>query len=139
MSRASSSSSSSCPHRLAAGGGRRGLMTVADVYDMAADIGKEFELVIDSHGPEHISGLMQKVISALEHLERFAAEADAEEENMEQLRSTITHLEREEAKKNEERQRITKVGNCFYFCCILHCAVVAVLLCCGSVIHCSWV
>ena len=38
-------------------------MTVADVYDMAADIGKEFEFLIDAHGPETVSGLMQKVIS----------------------------------------------------------------------------
>ena len=35
---------------------------------------------------------MQKVISALEHLERFAAEADAETDTMDQLRSTINHL-----------------------------------------------
>ncbi len=118
MSRASSASSSSCAasRRVSGRGGGGGggscggqqRLSVADVYDMAADIGKEFEVVIDSHGPDHISGLMQKVISALEHLERFAADADEEEEAMEQLRSTVAHLEREEAKKNEERQRVTK-------------------------------
>ena len=32
--------------------------------------GKEFERLIDSHGPEHVTELMQKVISALEHLEQ---------------------------------------------------------------------
>jgi len=35
-------------------------MTVADVYDAAADIGKEFEVVIDTHGPDHIAALMGK-------------------------------------------------------------------------------
>ncbi len=123
MASSSSSSSSRQKHRL----------TVADVYDVAADIGeffnrffylfgklflqskyffslgKEFELVIDSHGPDHVSGLMQKVISALEHLERFAADSDAEEDALEQLRRTVSHLEREEAKRNEERQRVATV------------------------------
>ena len=71
--------------------------------------GKEFEHLIDSHGPDHVTGLMQKVISALEHLERFAGEADAEEATLEGLRTTITHLEMEGVKKNEERQRHAKV------------------------------
>ncbi len=65
--------------------------------------------MIDSHGPDHVSGLMQKVISALEHLERFAADSDAEEDALEQLRRTVSHLEREEAKRNEERQRVATV------------------------------
>ena len=71
--------------------------------------GKEFEHLIDSHGPEHVTGLMQKVISALEHLERFAAEADSEETTIESLRATIMHLEMGEVKKNEEKHRQAKV------------------------------
>ena len=71
--------------------------------------GKEFEHLIDSHGPEHVTCLMQKVISALEHLERFAAASDAEEATIENLRATITHLELEEVKKNEEKHRHSKV------------------------------
>ena len=67
-------------------------LSVADVYDIAANIGKlnftrlsrpprsffmvitgkEFEVLIDSHGPEHVTPLMQKVISALEDLEKLA-------------------------------------------------------------------
>ena len=48
---------------------------------------------------------MQKVISALEHLEQFAASSDAEKDTIECLQKTVTHLELEEAKKIEERQR----------------------------------
>ena len=48
---------------------------------------------------------MQKVISALEHLEQFAASADSERDTIECLQRTVTHLELEEAKKVEERQR----------------------------------
>ena len=72
-------------------------------------LGKEFERLIDSHGPEHVTSLMQKVISALEHLERFAANSDSEEATIENLRATITHLELEQIKKNEEKHRHSKV------------------------------
>ena len=68
-------------------------------------IGKEFEVLIDSHGPEHVTQLMQKVISSLEHLEKLAALGDEERDTIENLKTTITHLELEGTKKNEERQR----------------------------------
>ena len=73
-------------------------------------LGKEFEVLIDSHGPDHVTQLMQKVISTLEHLEKLAALGDAERETIENLRTTISHLELEDTKKNEERQRNSKVG-----------------------------
>ncbi len=80
-----------------------------DTFDFLIT-GKEFERVIDSHGPDHVSALMQKVISALEHLEQFAAAGDAEDDTVEQLRTTITHYELDEAKRTEERQRINRVS-----------------------------
>lgn len=64
--------------------------------------------MIDSHGPEHVTQLMQKVISALEHLEKLAGSSDLERETIENLRTTISHLELEDTKKNEERQRNAK-------------------------------
>lgn len=78
---------------------------MADVYDIAADIGKEFEILIDSHGPEHVTHLMQKVISALEHLERLSSECENENQLVDTLRTTITRLELEDNKRSEERQR----------------------------------
>ena len=39
------------------------------VYDIAADIGKEFERLIDKFGPDVIRTLMPKVVTTLEHLE----------------------------------------------------------------------
>ncbi len=74
-----------------------------------ASPGKEFEVIIDSHGPEHVTGLMQKVISALEHLEKLSGSCEVERETIENLRTTISHLELEDTKKNEERQRNAKV------------------------------
>ena len=67
-------------------------------------------MLIDSHGPEHVTQLMQKVISALEYLEKLAASRDQEKETIEGLRTTISHLELENTKKNEERQRNAKVS-----------------------------
>ena len=65
-------------------------------------------MLIDSHGPDHVTQLMQKVISALEHLEKLAGAKDHEVETIENLRTTISHLELEDNKKNEERQRNCK-------------------------------
>merc|ERR1719154_218633 len=69
-------------------------LNLVDVYDIAADIGKEFEHLIDQHGAEQVTSLMQKVISALEHLEI--------------LRKTIEHLEHEETKKADERLKYAR-------------------------------
>ena len=80
-------------------------------------IGKEFEVLIDSHGPEHVTQLMQKVISSLEHLEKLAALGDEERDTIENLKTTITHLELEGTKKNEERQRNSMVN--FLLICLL--------------------
>ena len=73
--------------------------------------GKEFEVLIDSHGPEHVTQLMQKVISSLEQLEKLATLGDAERETIENLNTTISHLELEDTKKIEERQRNSKVDS----------------------------
>ena len=54
---------------------------------------------------------MQKVISALEHLESLSATRDQEKETIENLRTTISHLEIEDTKKNEEKHRNAKVSN----------------------------
>ncbi|XP_059090959.1 RILP-like protein homolog isoform X2 [Tigriopus californicus] len=80
-------------------------LSVAQVYDMAADIGREFESLIDAYGPDSITGLMPKTILALEYLEAFASENDAQITAIESLQSTIKHLELEDTKKYEERQR----------------------------------
>ena len=71
--------------------------------------GKEFEILIDSHGPEHVTQLMQKVISVLEHLEQLSAEQEGENTLVDTLKTTITHLELEDHKRSEERHRHDKV------------------------------
>ena len=71
--------------------------------------GKEFETLIDSHGPDHVKNLMQKVINSLEHLERLASDKDKENQAIDSLQTMVSHLELEENKKQEERQRNARV------------------------------
>jgi len=68
-----------------------------------------------------------KVITALEHLERLAADRDAEEEASERLRATVEHMEREGAKRVEERHRADRV-NGPSFGCITYSNNVCILL-----------
>jgi len=83
-------------------------LNLVDVYDIAADIGKEFEELIDQHGAEQVTQLMQKVISALEQLEVLVQRNDSEQLLIEDLRRTIEHLEHEDNKKNDERHKYAK-------------------------------
>ena len=77
---------------------------------MVYKTGKEFETLIDSHGPDHVQHLMQKVINALEQLERLASEKDKENSAVDSLQTMVEHLEVEENKKQEERQRNARVS-----------------------------
>ena len=72
------------------------VLTLVDVYDIAADIGKEFESLISDEGTEKVTQLMQKVIAALEHLEVLVHNNDNEQTYLEDLRRTIEHLELED-------------------------------------------
>eukprot|EP00088_Acartia_fossae_P043872 TRINITY_DN46388_c0_g1_i1.p1 TRINITY_DN46388_c0_g1~~TRINITY_DN46388_c0_g1_i1.p1 ORF type:complete len:462 (-),score=109.15 TRINITY_DN46388_c0_g1_i1:42-1427(-) len=88
---------------------RRGkALTLVDVYDMAADIGKEFEELIDNEGAEKVTMLMSKVIRALEQLEILVQKNDSEQVLIDDLRRTIEHLELEDTKKNGERIRYAR-------------------------------
>ena len=48
-------------------------ISVLDVYNIAADIGKDFEKMISIHGDELVQGLMPKVIGVLELLEKTSS------------------------------------------------------------------
>ena len=52
---------------------------------------------------------MQKVINTLEQLEKLASEKDKENSTIDSLQNIVTHLELEESKKQEERQRNARV------------------------------
>ena len=84
-------------------------LSVVDVYDIAASIGKEFELIIDNHGPEAVTELMPKVITVLEHLENLASRNQKENAEIVELRYAVEKLQTEKAAKAEQRERYEQV------------------------------
>ncbi|TGZ73925.1 hypothetical protein CRM22_001230, partial [Opisthorchis felineus] len=83
-------------------------ITVLDVYDIAASIGKEFEAIIDRHGPDSVSSLMPKVINVLEELEDFASRFDSEGRELVTLQLAVRRLELEKCERANDRTRSEK-------------------------------
>ncbi|XP_022223193.1 LOW QUALITY PROTEIN: RILP-like protein homolog [Drosophila obscura] len=81
---------------------------VVDVYDLASDIGKEYERIMDRLGTDAVSGLMPKIINTLELLEALATKNERENATIQDLREKITQLESEKLEKAEFRRRFEK-------------------------------
>lgn len=85
-----------------------GEVSVVDVYDIASEIGKECEKIIDHFGAEAVTSLMPKVIGALELLETLATKNERENTQMQELRAKIHQLETDKQERAEYRQRFEK-------------------------------
>lgn len=85
-----------------------GEVTVVDVYDIASDIGKECEKIIDQYGADAVTSLMPKVINALELLENLATKNEHENTQLLELRSKILQLENDKIEKAEYRQKFER-------------------------------
>ncbi|XP_015366250.1 PREDICTED: RILP-like protein homolog isoform X2 [Diuraphis noxia] len=83
-------------------------LSVIDVYDMAQDIGREFETIIDAYGTDAITGLMPKVVSALEQMEILALKNERENTTVDDLRATIQQLEMDKQERTEDRIKYEK-------------------------------
>ncbi|XP_050677328.1 RILP-like protein homolog isoform X4 [Leptidea sinapis] len=83
-------------------------VTVVDVYDLASDIGKECEIIIEKYGPEAVTALLPKVINALEFLENLAVRNEKENQALHELTAKISQLENDKIEKAEYRQRFEK-------------------------------
>ena len=81
---------------------------VVDVYDLASDIGKEYEKIIDRYGTEAATGLMPKIINTLELLEALATKNERENATIQELKDKIAQLESEKSEKAEFRRRFEK-------------------------------
>lgn len=85
-------------------------ISVVDVYDLATNIGKECEKIIDLYGAETVTSLMPKVINALELLEALANRNECENSKMQKLTDRIAHLECEKQERALFRERFQKVS-----------------------------
>ncbi|XP_068984477.1 rab interacting lysosomal protein like isoform X3 [Bombus vancouverensis nearcticus] len=83
-------------------------ISVVDVYDIASEIGKECEKLIDSYGVDSVTNLMPKVIHALELLENLATKNERENTTVQELQAKISQLESDKIEKAEDRQRFEK-------------------------------
>lgn len=86
-------------------------LSVVDVYDLASDLGKECERIIDACGPTSMRDMMPKVINVLELLEAMATRNEKENTLLQELTDRIAHLESERQEKAVFRQRFEKVSS----------------------------
>lgn len=84
-------------------------VSVVDVYDSAALIGKDFEYLIEQYGVEAVTDLMPKTIRVLEQLEYLAAKNEKENEEVLQLEATVKRLTSEKEERIKERRRYEQV------------------------------
>ncbi|XP_055621278.1 RILP-like protein homolog [Toxorhynchites rutilus septentrionalis] len=85
-----------------------GDISVVDVYDLAANIGKEFEKIIDENGPDSVSGLIPKVIHILELLETIIISRENESSLVQDLNDKISQLEIDKSEKAEFKKKADK-------------------------------
>lgn len=84
-------------------------ITVVDVYDLASDIGKECEKIIECFGTEAVTAIMPKVVQSLEMLEQLASRNENENATIQVLSDRIACLENEKIEKAVFRERLQKV------------------------------
>lgn len=84
-------------------------ISVVDVYDLASDIGKECEKIIDCYGAEAVTALMPKVVNALEMLEALASNNENENTTMQMLTDRVACLESEKIERALYREKLQKV------------------------------
>ncbi|KAL3307143.1 Rab interacting lysosomal protein-like 1, partial [Cichlidogyrus casuarinus] len=84
------------------------MLTVLDIYGVAASIGKDFELLIENYGAETVSSLMPKIISILEELEEYATHFDSDEKEIASLQATISQLELDKRDRLQEKDDLNK-------------------------------
>ncbi|XP_029366625.1 RILP-like protein 1 isoform X2 [Echeneis naucrates] len=82
-------------------------LTVTDVYDIAAALGREFERLVDSFGCESLLGLVPKVVRVLELLEALVSRGAAGQE-AEELRRELERLRQERRDRHEQDRRHRK-------------------------------
>lgn len=85
-------------------------VSVVDVYDLASEIGKEFEKIIDCYGTDVITAIMPKVVNALEMLEDLASRNENENTTMQMLSDRVASLESEKIERAVYREKLQRVG-----------------------------
>ena len=80
-----------------------GKIALEDVYDLASEIGSEFDRIINQCGNDAVAKLMPKVIRTLEHLEVLTLHKDDADNELDKLKMRIHQLEHEKTEKAENQ------------------------------------
>ncbi|XP_031635140.1 RILP-like protein homolog [Contarinia nasturtii] len=83
-------------------------LSVVDVYDLASEIGKECEKIIDCYGADAVTALMPKVVNALEMLEALASRNENENTTMQALSDRVASLESEKIERAVFREKLQR-------------------------------
>lgn len=84
-------------------------ITMVNVYQVAADIGNDFEHLIEKFGSDGFRDIMPKIIKSLECLEEAVKLIDKQQENLSNLEEQVMKLEQESATKEEEKLKLIQV------------------------------
>lgn len=90
-------------------------ISVVDVYDLASEIGKECEKIIDCYGGESLTKLMPKIVNALEMLEALASRNENENTTMQVLTDRVASLESEKVERALYREKLQRVREQSHF------------------------
>lgn len=96
------------------------VLTVVDVYEIAAVLGQEFERMIDKFGCDALVALVPRVVRVLELLEALVSRGATGQE-AEDLRRELDRLRQERSDRHEQERKHQKVSvnlpadTCFYF------------------------
>ncbi|XP_063345846.1 RILP-like protein 1 isoform X2 [Pelmatolapia mariae] len=83
------------------------VLTVVDVYEIAAVLGQEFERMIDKFGCDALVGLVPRVVRVLELLEALVSRGAAGQE-AEDLRRELDRLRQERSDRHEQERKHQK-------------------------------
>ncbi|CAI5650242.1 unnamed protein product [Oreochromis niloticus] len=83
------------------------VLTVVDVYEIAAVLGQEFERMIDKFGCDALVGLVPRVVRVLELLEALVSRGAAGQE-AEELRRELDRLRQERSDRHEQERKHQK-------------------------------
>lgn len=84
--------------------------TVADVYQHAAMIGQDIEVIVNDYGKEAIEEIMPKIVYVLEKLEALAERRKLDQERMDELTlekdKLLIHTKRDEAIQRQLEEKL---------------------------------
>ena len=85
-------------------------LSISDVYQVASDIGRDFETIAQKYGQDIIYDLMPKVIGTLENMEKLVNQQNSDHKLVEHLNMENDRLKFEHKKELSNRKKVEDVS-----------------------------